>query len=208
MLVIGCTGGIGSGKSTVSALLAAKGATIIDADAIVRNALEHDAATLDLIRARFGDDVFRDDGTLDRHSLAGIVFHDASKRRLLEALLHPVVETRVKERLAELEDATDVAIVEAPLLVEVNGRERYGLDGLLVVDAPQDLALERLVEQRGMDRADAESRIAAQIDRVSRIRAADFVILNVGTTEELAQMVDNAWRWIEGLALEAIARRS
>jgi dephospho-CoA kinase len=197
MTVVGCTGGIGSGKSSVCALLGERGAYIIDADAIARALSASDGVAYGAIVDAFGREIVRDDGEIDRKQLAMIVFHDAKSLRRLEAIVHPHVERAVLGEIALHANAT--VVVDHPLLVETDGRERFGLDGLLVVDAPQDIALERLVTQRKMDPDDATARIAAQISREDRLRAADFILMNMGTREELALMVDNAWKWIMAL---------
>jgi dephospho-CoA kinase len=205
LLTIGCTGGIGAGKSTVSALLARDGAVVIDADEIARRATTAGGAAVEPVLARFGAPVTAPDGSIDRAALAAIVFHDPAARRDLEAIVHPLVAAEIARRRDALpHDA--VAVLDVALLVETGGRARYGLDGLLVVDAPEDLCIERLVTGRKMDPRDARARIDAQATRTERLRAADFIILNLGTLEELAAMVDRAWEWIERLAEEAGGR--
>jgi len=201
VIAVGLTGGIGAGKSTVSSLLAGHGAVVIDADVLAREAVEHGRPAWAEVRRRFGDSVVREDGSIDRQALAGVVFSDESARRDLNAIVHPEVARAMGERLA-LEASTDhVVVLDIPLLAE-GGRDRYPLDGVLVVDCPVDLAIDRLVAARGMDRADAERRVAAQAPREVRLKLADFVILNMGTLEELRLMVDHAWRWIETLKLK------
>ena len=201
MIAVGLTGGIGAGKSTVSSLLAGHGAVVIDADMLAREAVEPGRPAWAEVRRRFGDSVVREDGSIDRQALAGVVFSDESARRDLNAIVHPEVARAMGERLA-LEASTDhVVVLDIPLLAE-GGRDRYPLDGVLVVDCPVDLAIDRLVAARGMDRADAERRVAAQAPREVRLKLADFVILNMGTLEELRLMVDHAWRWIETLKLK------
>lgn len=199
MIAIGCTGGIGAGKSTVAAMLAARGATVIDADALARAALAPDGPGYGPTLTRFGPSVVGEDGTFDRAALARIVFHDDAARRDLEAIVHPIVAEAMLAELARRRAADGVIVLDVSLLVETDGRARYGLDGVLVVDAPEDIALERLVAWRGLTEVDARARIAAQMDRFARLRAADFVILNVGTLDELEVMADNAWRWIAQL---------
>jgi len=201
VIAVGLTGGIGAGKSTVSSLLAGHGAVVIDADMLAREAVEPGRPAWAEVRRRFGDSVVREDGSIDRQALAGVVFSDESARRDLNAIVHPEVARAMGERLA-LEASTDhVVVLDIPLLAE-GGRDRYPLDGVLVVDCPVDLAIDRLVAARGMDRADAERRVAAQAPREVRLKLADFVILNMGTLEELRLMVDHAWRWIETLKLK------
>jgi dephospho-CoA kinase len=199
MIVIGCTGGIGSGKSTVSALLKDKGALVIDADEIARRALDRDGVAYDGVRARFGAGVVREDATFDRAALAEIVFREERARRDLEALIHPVVESEIKARLAARAADQVITVLDVALLIETNGRERYGLDGVLVVDAPEELQIERLIADRHYGEGEARARVEAQLDRGARLCAADFVSVNVGTLAELELMTDNAWRWMSGL---------
>lgn len=204
MILVGLTGGIGSGKSTVGARLVRKGAVLIDADAIAREVVEPGREAFEAVRARFGEGVVGPDGALDRQAVADIVFKDPAALAALNAIVHPAVGVEVAQRIAA-EAGTDHAVVlDIPLLVESNARERYSLAGVLVVDAPVDVALDRLVNDRQMDRADAERRIANQASRTDRIAQADFVIMNMGTLAELDEMVDRAWAWITGLVREAV----
>ena len=198
MLVVGLTGGIGSGKSTVADLLIQRGAVLIDADRIAREVVEPGGRAYEGVVDRFGPGVVQADGTIDRPALAAIVFHDEQARRDLNALTHPAVGAVMAERMAA-EAATDhVVILDIPLLAE-GGRDRYGLAGVLVVDTPVETAVARLVEQRQMDEADARARIAAQATREERRAIADVVIDNSGSLEDLKAEVDRAWAWIETL---------
>ena len=197
-ITIGLTGGIGSGKSTVSAMLASHGAVVVDADQIARDVVRPEGAAYDGVVRRFGKDVLAEDGTVDRAALAAVVFADAGARGDLEALVHPAVGEVIATRVAAA-SPDDVVVLEVPLLVESGGRRRYPVDGVLVVDAPEDVVLDRLVRLRGMSEADARARIAAQASRAERLAEADYVILNVGTTQELAELVEQAWRWIGSL---------
>jgi dephospho-CoA kinase len=197
--VVGLTGGIGSGKSTVSAMLIRRGAVVIDADVIAREVVEPGKEAYEEVVRRFGDSVKGPDGGLDRPALAAIVFADASARADLEAIVHPAVGAVLLERLAAEVGTDHVVVLDIPLLVEAGGRRRYPLAGVLVVDAPEDIALERLVVLRGMPEEAARARVAAQAAREERLRLADFVILNIGTLDELEEMVERAWEWIAGL---------
>ena len=202
MIAIGLTGGIGSGKSTVASMLVARGAVLIDADALAREVVEPGLPAWAEVRARFGQAVLAADGSIDRPALAAIVFSDEAARADLNSIVHPEVGREMLERLAG-EAATDhVVVLDVPLLAE-GGRDRYPVAGILVVDCPVDIAIDRLVSERGMDREDAERRVAAQVSREERLRLADFIIMNMGSLDELRQMVDRAWQWIEGLRAEA-----
>jgi len=207
VVAIGCTGGIGSGKSTVAALLERRGARIVDADAISHAVIAPGTPGSSAVVERFGAGILDPDGSIDRRALAALVFADQAALRDLEAIVHPLVSVALRQELATAAP-DDVVVCVLPLLAETDARMRYGLDGVLVVDAPEDLVLERLVHDRQMDEADARSRIAAQADRFARIAVADYVILNVGSLEELDEMTEGAWHWIERLAHGAATSRS
>ena len=198
MELIGLTGGIGSGKSSVSSLLAGHGAVVVDADAITRRLQQPGEPVFDAIVARFGPDVVAADGTLDRPRLASIVFGDADALAELNRLVHPAVGVAIAEAIAAHAGTGAVVVLDVPLLVESKS-PRTDLAGLLVVDCPVDVAVRRLVEHRGMDEADARSRIARQASREERLARADHVIDNSGPAEALPALVRRAWTWIEGL---------
>ncbi len=198
-VVVACTGGIGSGKSTVGHMLAERGATVVDADALAREVVASGTTGLAEVAVRFGPGVLQADGTLDRAALAAIVFHDAAARHDLEQILHPGIGVLLSERLGRLREAGGVGVVELPLLVDADARRRYGLDGVLLVHAAEEIAVARLTAGREMGEADARARIAAQPPLAERLAGADFVILNLGSPDELNEMVDRAWLWIEGL---------
>jgi dephospho-CoA kinase len=196
VLVVGLTGGIGSGKSTVARLLADKGAVVIDADRLAREVVEPGTEAYRRVVERFGPGVVTPDGTLDRPALARIVFADPEARRDLERITHPAIGARMAERMAELSGTDAVVVLDVPLLVESG---RTDVAGVIVVDCPEEVAVERLVAQRGMDPVDARRRMAAQASREERLARADFVIDNSGSPEELRAQVERAWAWIEGL---------
>lgn len=202
MIAIGLTGGIGSGKSTVARMLEERGAVLVDADQLARKAVAPGTRALGAIRARFGEGVVRADGELDREALAEVVFSDAKARADLDAIVHPEVAAAILARLEEEAGGEAIVFVDVPLLAET-GRERYPLAGVLVVDAPPEIVVDRLRRQRRMTEQQARARIAAQAKRAERLAIADFVILNVGTLEELSAMVDKAWEWARALAGEA-----
>ena len=200
MIVIGLTGGIGSGKSTVGARLVERGAVLIDADAMAREVVEPGRPAYEKVVERFGDDVVAS-GRQPRP--AGDRRHRLQRSPRLSPISTrsstPRSERRSRPGSPSESGGDHVVVLDIPLLVEGGSSDRYGFAGVLVVDAPIDLALERLVSLRRMDRADAEARIANQASREERIRQADFVIMNMGTLEELDEMVARAWAWIEGL---------
>jgi dephospho-CoA kinase len=192
MVVVGLTGGIGSGKSTVAALLAARGAVVVDADLLAREAVAPGTRGLADVVARFGPAVLAPDGTLNRQALADLVFADPAALADLNAIVHPVVRAAIADRLAALDGGpAPLVVLEIPLLVE-SGRS-YGASAVIVVDCPEEVAVRRLVEGRGMDEADARRRMAAQASRADRLAAADLVIDNSGSRDELEREVDRAW---------------
>lgn len=199
MLVVGLTGGIGTGKSSVSRLLAGRGAVVIDADAVAREVVQPTGPAFAGVVRRFGPDVLAPDGTIDRGRLAAIVFADPQALADLNALTHPAVATAIGQRLVEEEGGDRVVVLDIPLLAE-GPRDRYRMAGVIVVDAPPDVALRRLVEQRGMEEAAARARMAAQASREERLALADLVVDNSGDRTHLEAEVERAWRWIEGLA--------
>ena len=197
VLLLGLTGGIGSGKSTVAALLAEKGAVIIDADAITRELQRAGQPVFDEIVARFGPSVVGADGELDRVGLGRVVFADEEARKDLEKIVHPAVGAEMIKRL-QAESETDHVVYDVPLLVEA-ARRAMSFAGVIVVDIDPDIAVRRVVEQRGMDEKDVRARVANQASRAERISVADKVIDNSGSREDLRRQVDDVWAWIQTL---------
>jgi dephospho-CoA kinase len=196
VLVVGLTGGIGSGKSTVSAMLAEKGALVIDADAITRELQQPGHEVFDAMVGRFGPIIVAPDGTLDRPAVAAIVFADEQARKDLEAIVHPAVGAEMLERMQAVAETDRVVVYDVPLLIEA-ARKGYG--AVIVVDVDPEVAVRRLVEQRQMDERDARARIANQATREDRVAVADRVIDNSGTIDDLRRQVDEVWAWIETL---------
>ena len=196
MILIGLTGGIGSGKSEVARLLTARGAELIDADQIVRELQQPGAEVYTKMVAIFGNEVVAQDKTLDRAAIATKVFSDATLLKTLNELVHPIVRRVMNERVESFRGTSKVVVLDIPLLVE-NPRE--GLDGVLVVDLDVELAIERLVEQRNMKIDDARARVAKQATREQRLAIADHVIDNSGDRDQLVKKVDVAWWWIISL---------
>lgn len=197
MLVIGLTGGIGSGKSTVSARLAARGAVVVDADAITRELQQPGTPVFAAIVDRFGAGIVAADGTLDRDAVADIVFADPDALADLTRIVHPAVGAEIARRMQELAETDAVVILDVPLLVE--SANRMPMAGVLVVDVDPEVAVRRLVEQRGMREADARARMANQASREDRRARADRVIDNSGTLADLDDQIEGAWAWIGSL---------
>jgi len=196
MLEIGLTGGIGSGKSTVAALLVARGAVLLDADAIVRQVQQPGAPVFAAMVERWGNDIVAADGTLDRQAVADRVFGDPDELAALNAIVHPAVGDEMTRRRAELANTDATVVLDIPLLVE-SGHE--GLGGIIVVDVDPEVAVERLVAHRGFAEQDARDRISRQASREDRLVRADVVVDNSGTLEELEDEVDRAWAWVQAL---------
>ncbi len=172
-------------------MLAQRGAVVVDADRLAREAVAEGTPGLRAVVERFGPAVLAGDGSLDRRALAGVVFDDPDALTALNAIVHPPVRAAIAARLAELDGTDSVVVLEIPLLVE-SGRS-YGESQVVVVDCPEEVAVARLVEHRGMDPADARRRIAAQVSRADRLAVADVVIENAGSLDELRGQVDALW---------------
>lgn len=196
MILVGLTGGIGSGKSTVSGLLQARGAVIIDADAIVREVQQPGSPVLAELAQKFGSDVLAQDGSLDRQAVANIVFTDPDALKSLNAIVHPAVGREMNQRMIAQRASNNVVILDIPLLTE-NPRE--GLQGRIVVDIPVELQVQRLTSFRGFDEADARARISRQATRQERLDKADFVVDNSGGLEDLIPQIDLLWAWLTSL---------
>jgi dephospho-CoA kinase len=189
VLRVGLTGGIGSGKSTVSALLATHGAVVIDYDVLARQAVEPGSPGLEAIAERFGPGVIAFDGTLDRPALAAIVFADPEALADLNAITHPAIWRLAAAREAEAGPEA-IVVHDNPLLVEMGAAKHC--DVVIVVDVPEELQVTRL-RDRGMPESEARARIATQASREQRTGAADLVIDNTGPLDELALIVGGTW---------------
>lgn len=207
MLSVGLTGGIGSGKSTVSELFGSYGALVVDADRIAREVVEPGTPGLAAVVAEFGEEVLRPDGTLDRPKLGAIVFGDQDRLQALNAIVHPLVGRRSAELEAEA-GPDDVVIHDVPLLAENGLAPLY--DVVVVVDAAPQTQLDRLVRLRGMDAAEARSRMAAQATREQRLAVADLVIDNDGPLDALEPQVRKVWEQLRerGARVSGRSRRS
>jgi dephospho-CoA kinase len=194
MLLVGLTGGIGAGKSTVSALLAERGAVIVDADQIARDLQAPGSPVLDRMAERFGAHIIRDDGSLDRAAVAAIVFgeSDDAKQALqdLNGIVHPAMQSEIERQIAAQADTGRIVVLDFPLLGE---HPRTDVAATIVVDVPVDEAVDRLVEFRGMDEADARNRVASQISRDDRLARATHVVDNSGDHDHLRSQVERLW---------------
>ncbi|MGI8701020.1 MAG: dephospho-CoA kinase [Nocardioidaceae bacterium] len=195
MTRIGLTGGIASGKSTVSARLAELGAVVIDSDVLAREVVAAGTPGQAAVVDEFGAAVLAPDGVLDRHALAAVVFEDAAARRRLEAIIHPLVRRRAAE-VEALAPAGAVVVHDIPLLVESGQADDF--DIVVVVDVDEAVQRRRLAEQRGMPADEAAARIAAQAPREARLAAADHVVSNNGSHEDLLARVDRLWASLGG----------
>ena len=197
MFRVGLTGGIASGKSSVSAMLRQLGAQVVDHDVLAREAVAPGSDGLAAIERRFGSGVMNADGTLNRPALGAVVFSDERAREDLNAIVHPEVA-----RLSDLADECSrgvfpVIVHDIPLLVEVGLGD--GFEAVIVVEAPVDERVARMVRDRGMSADDARARIAAQASDAERRAVADFVVVNDAGLEELRARVAAVWRDIEAM---------
>ena len=199
MIEVGLTGCIGSGKSTVAAALVRHGAVLLDADAIVVELQQPGSPTLEAMVAHFGPSILRPDGHLDRLAVAGIVFEDPQELAALNAIVHPAVRAEMAARRDELAGSEAVIVADIPLLAEAGPERRAGLAGVIVVDIDPEVAVQRLVAQRGLTAGEARARLARQASRAERLALADFVIDNNGTPAALEEQVDRCWEWITSL---------
>ncbi|WP_439691657.1 dephospho-CoA kinase [Curtobacterium sp. SP.BCo] len=195
MRIIGLTGGIAAGKSTVSQRWAAHGAVVVDADRLARAAVAPGSPGLAQVVERFGPGVIAADGSLDRPALGAIVFADAAARKDLEGITHPEVWRLAQAAFdaAEAADPDAVVVYDVPLLAEARGSRPLRFDAVVVVDAPAAQRVERLVEHRGMARDEAERRVGAQASDADRLALADHVVDATGTLEETLRSADDVW---------------
>ena len=199
MMLVALTGNIASGKSTVARMLAARGATLVDADLLAREAVRVGTPAYDAIVDRWGADVLAPDGVLDRAALRARVFADPDELEALNAIVHPEVGRLRDERVAEARArGARVVVCDIPLLFERNLADDF--DVVILVDAPRPVRLERLVRDRNLRETEAMAMIAAQMPAELKRARADFVIDNVGTTYELEREVDRVWREVGQLA--------
>ncbi len=190
---VGLTGGIGSGKSTVAAGLVKRGGLLVDADAIARQVVEPTGRAFGPLVDRFGGAVVGQDGTLDRNTLAKIVFNDKSALADLNRITHPAIRELMEEQVGGAEKtARDIVILDIPLL-DLEGKARLSLVSVVVVDVPTETAISRLVAHRGFDEADAWARARAQMSREERLSLADFVVDNSRGRDDLESEIERVW---------------
>lgn len=200
--VLGLTGGIASGKSTVAEIFAELGAAVIDADELARDVVEPGEPALDEIRQRFGDEVLTPEGELDRAAMGAIAFRDPEARRALNAIVHPRVAEASREAIAaRAREGAPLVLYEAALLVE-NAVHR-GLDGLIVVACGEEGQIERARRRDGLDEEEVRRRIAAQLPLEDKIAAADYVIDNAGSLEDTRRQVREIWERVREDARKA-----
>jgi dephospho-CoA kinase len=201
MLLAALTGGIGSGKSTVADAFAQRGAVIIDADAIGRQILEPDGLAYQAVVDHFGPMVVRADGSIDRPALATAVFSDPAALADLNGLTHPVIARVMEDRAAEVDEPGRIVILDLALMT-IAEKARFQVAAVIVVDTPEEVAVERLMSQRGFSEEDAVSRVGAQISRDERRQFADLVLDNSGDRCALEAEIDRAWAWLEARAAQ------
>ena len=195
MKLIGLTGAIGSGKSSVSALFERKGAIIIDGDGIAKQLQQKGSPTLQKMVDEFGD-ILLESGELDRAKVAKLVFGDAEMLKRLNAIMHPAIGVEILRQIESNMTTDNIVVLDMPLLVE---NPRDGLSGLVVVDVDSEVAISRLVQFRNMNEEDARRRMASQASREDRLKVADRVIDNGGEPESLGSQVDDVWDWFATL---------
>ena len=202
-LLVGLTGGIGSGKTTVANLFGALGVPLVDTDLIAHALTGPDGAAMPAIRQAFGDGVVADDGRMDRSAMRALAFDDPTSRKRLEAILHPMIRAETQRQIAAAADSP-YAIVVIPLLVEGNSSRNW-LDRVAVVDCPVEVQVERVMRRNGLPRSQVEAIIAVQADRDRRLAAADDVVDNgASDTSGLPERV----RTLHAAYLELVARRT
>ena len=193
VILVGLSGGIGSGKSTVARLLEAKGAVVIDADRVGHEVLAPGGPGEAPVVERFGPGILGPEGAIDRSRLRSFVFADAAARRDLEAIVHPLIFEEIARLLGAGYPAGTLVVIDAPLLVETGARAAFGLQALIVVAAEQADQIERVVARGGMTAAQASAVIAAQAPAERKLAAADYVVDNRGSLADLEESVETLW---------------
>ncbi|HUD69497.1 MAG TPA: dephospho-CoA kinase [Acidimicrobiales bacterium] len=192
MSTVAVIGGIGCGKSTVTHLLADKGAIVVDADVIAREVVEPGSPALDALVTEFGSGILADDGALDRTALAKVAFAEPAATATMNEILHPAIGVELLQQVHDARERAGVVVVAIPLFRDEH-RELLGIDVVVCVDCPPEVALERLVAGRGLTEADARARMAAQLPRAERCADADEVLDNSKDPASLNELVDALW---------------
>lgn len=201
MIRVGLTGGIATGKSTVARMFAARGAAVLDADELVRELQYPGMPVYNAIVEAFGTVILKEDGTIDRKSLGEMVFRDAKLRKRLEAIVHPALISAVEQRVVELRtQGVPICVVELPLLIEAESEHRF--DWVVVVIAPEDLQVARLMADRGLTREEALARIRSQMPLQEKVKQAHFVIENSGDRWETERRVQEIYDVLLGTGSE------
>ncbi|MGH2727163.1 MAG: dephospho-CoA kinase [Actinomycetota bacterium] len=195
MLLVGLTGGIASGKSTVARLLVERGSVLVDADQIARDVVEPGTPAWSKVVEHFGSGILLPDKSINRVALGEIVFNDRVKLALLNEITHPEVMRRIADRLEELSSTDEIVVVDVPLLAEVGATDMFDL--IVVVASGRDVQRDRLLRTRGMTEEHADARIASQLPLAERAAVADVMISNDGSMEELVAQVDELWQRLE-----------
>jgi dephospho-CoA kinase len=193
VITVGLTGGIATGKSTVASVMARFGATVLDADHVVRELQRPGTTVYQAILQAFGPSILQSDGTINRKRLGEMVFQDEGARRRLEATIHPALVAAIEERLRAFESqGVKLCVVELPLLIEAGAQGRF--DWVVVVTAPEEVQVSRLMADRGLTREEALARIRSQMPLQEKVAAADFVVENVGDLQEIERRVQELYR--------------
>lgn len=190
-MILGVTGNIASGKSTVSRELERRGAVVVDADQLAREVVAPGGEVLTQLVKVFGEEILQDDGTLNRDRLGQLIFADDQARDLLNRIMHPAIAELSVARLKQLRDLTPLVVYEAPLLYEVGAEAR--VDKVLMVKIAPEIQLERLMTRDGLDREQARQRIAAQMPQQDKIDRADYLVDNSGSRDETLAQIDQLW---------------
>lgn len=198
-LVVGLTGGIGSGKTTTAARFAQRGVEVIDADQISRDLTQHDPAVRNAIRELFGPAFFATTGQLDRSRLRALIFADREARQQLESILHPPIWRTLEQRAAVASGL--YCLLDVPLLIESDGHKR--VDQVVVVDLPEALQRQRVMDRGGINRAEVDAIMAQQSSRAQRRAYADHIIDNSGTLDQLTPQVEQVDRKLRDAAVDA-----
>lgn len=203
MKTIALTGGIGSGKSTVTSSLVCRGAKLVDADVIVRALQQPGEPAYNEMVQRWGEKILADDGSLDRVAVADIVFNNTAELNVLTNIVNPYLYEEIRRQGQLYSDTKELVVFDLPLLVRVDGTsiaDQFGsFSGIVVVDTDTEVAVRRMVENRDFQEADVRARMAHQASREARLAIADWVINNSGDHAHLKQEIEAAWQWILGL---------